>query len=102
MSDVQITPPREALEMPEVSWTWRRVYVFALTAICCAGVGFIISKLGDPKDLRHIADGLLLIIILLVLVYILGCTATDLRRLGVALESKSIVGRLGRPGAPSA
>lgn len=96
MSDTApLTPgrPAESLEMPEVSWLYRRIFTFALTAVCCGLVGYIVSRLTDAKDLRHVADMLLAIVILLVLVYILGCTATDLRRLGVALESKSIVGR---------
>ncbi|HUO23683.1 MAG TPA: hypothetical protein VMU59_14295 [Caulobacteraceae bacterium] len=99
MSDVQNPQggPKEALEMPEVSWVWRRVYAFALTALMCALLYLLVARVQDAETLRYLATGLLLVIVLLVLVYVVGATVTDLRRLGAAVESKSLFGRFVRP-----
>lgn len=99
-------PPLSAAELPEVTWGWRRSFTFALTAVLCGLVGFVISQLarGTLQDhaaqgLEHVGWGCLVLIALLVLFYLGGATLTDIQRL-VALARDRVAMRAGPGGAP--
>lgn len=77
----------EASELPEITWGWRRLFVFGLTLILCALVAWIAWRVSDVRTLREIAVNSQGLIFLLVFVYVAGATATDVVQLVTAFGS---------------
>lgn len=74
--------------LPAGVWTFRRVFVFALTLIAMALVWRII-ELAPPAYLAAIAKWLIGLVGLLVVVYTIGPTAEHIVRLGKVVEALS-------------
>lgn len=77
----------EASDLPKVQWFWRRVFVFALTAVLCAIVWRLTERVTDIPMLHDVARISLGIIALLVFAYVVGATATDCVSLVSALRT---------------
>lgn len=77
----------EASDLPKITWFWRRVFVFLLTAALCALVWRVTERLTDVAALHDLARISLGIIALLVFAYVAGATATDCVSLVSALRT---------------
>lgn len=77
----------EPSRIPVPSWTWRRYYTFALTALALALVWRITERVEDIITLRMVARYLCWIIMGLVFVYVAGATATDCVNMASVLRS---------------
>lgn len=82
------------LILPEVRWTWRRVYAFGRTVIYAALIGFIIWKLPTAaasagKPLQWLGLALVATSTIDALLYMAGATATDITRLTAAARGQA-------------
>jgi hypothetical protein len=84
-----------ALPLAEVRWTFRRWYTYAITAVVCVLLGFIIHRLTDADALKFIGLALVALLALVQLTYLAGATVTDLARLAAAVKAGK------SPGDPS-
>lgn len=61
--------------VPESNWLWRRVYVFAVTALLCAHIGWVSMKVDDVATLRETIRNDQFLIMLFALLYLAGASA---------------------------
>lgn len=89
-----------APKLADVQWTWRRVFAYSATAVNSLLIGFVIHALTEPDlhpmvgALQIIAVGLLLLQALLIVAYMMGATATDLRVIELARHTTTTVNRM--------
>jgi hypothetical protein len=82
------TEPNRPHGLPEVQWTFRRLYTYGLTLICLGLLAGIIHLLRtEPEPLLRIAYCLVGIIVLQQLFYTGGATLTDVWRLVSAVRN---------------
>ncbi|MFN3858404.1 MAG: hypothetical protein ACK4RV_11720 [Caulobacter sp.] len=74
----------EPLRLPEIQWTWRRIFTYVATLLSCVGIGWAIAKIDSAEDLRCVALALVGLQALLAVLYLTGATVTDLARLAAA------------------
>jgi hypothetical protein len=97
---IQTVEHGEASALPEVSWTWRRLFAFALTAACLVLLGAIVWQLTAPtvmiplakvpgviEAMRWIAMGLIALLALLTFAYMAGATAMEWVQMMTAFRS---------------
>jgi hypothetical protein len=76
----------EPVALPEVTWTYRRVYVYGRAIIFSALLAYLITKIADEGTLRTIALCLLGLKLVDAVLYMCGATATDITRLVKAVR----------------
>lgn len=82
------------LALPEIRWTWRRVYTYGLTVGGLVLLNDLIHLLAaappaSVQPLLVIAMAVIVLIGAIGLVYLAGATVTDIRRLAVAIREPS-------------
>lgn len=89
--------------LPEQDWTWRRIYTYALTLVCCLGVGWSLYTLHDleaGEAIYLLSKYMLAIIALLATYYMIAPSAEQIVHLiqaarllqsGVSTTSRSTV-----------
>ncbi|WP_143754960.1 hypothetical protein [Caulobacter sp. BP25] len=80
------------LILPEVRWTWRRVFAFGRTLIYAALIGVVIWRLPTAaasagKPLQWLGLALVATSTIDALLYMAGATVTDITRLTAAARS---------------
>ncbi len=76
----------EPVALPEVTWTYRRVFAYGRTIIFSALLAYLCVKIRDEGTLRTIALSLLGLKLVDALLYMCGATATDITRLFKAVR----------------
>lgn len=74
------------VEIPEVRWTWRRVFSFAALFLVAELMRQAIGRIDDPTSLRTIALSLNHTIWVVLFFYLCGPTVTDLARIIAAVR----------------
>lgn len=59
---------------PEPQWTFRRVYVWAVTALACGALGWIIAR-APESDLRELGLRITWLLLAVITIYLIGPTA---------------------------
>lgn len=72
--------------VPEVSWTYRRIFTYAVLLISHAILLYTVHRLIEARPLLIIAVLLIAENVAMGLVYLAGATVTDLRKLTVAVR----------------
>lgn len=73
--------------MPENNWTWRRLYVFAVTCALCAHVAWTSQHVDDVYTLRMTIRNDQGLILIFALLYLAGATTERITELVAALRS---------------
>jgi membrane glycosyltransferase len=87
VATVKTTEHGDASALPEINWTWRRYYVFAVTATLIALVYWITYKTVDIETLKMIARYALWLVFAYALLYVAGSTTTDITGLVAAFRT---------------
>jgi hypothetical protein len=79
---VSVKPP----PLPEVRWTWRRVFSFAALFLVAGLLGQTIERIHDQASLETIALSLNRTLWVVMFFYLCGPTVTDLARIIAAVR----------------
>lgn len=77
----------EPSPVPESNWLWRRTYVFVVTALLCAHVGWLTYRIDDIGSLREIARNSQGLILLYALLYLAGASAEAISSIVAAIRT---------------
>lgn len=77
----------EASRLPDTSWLWRRVLIFAVLTVMCVIAARVSERVSDIGTLRQINRYSYGIILLGLLLYGVGATITDVVKLMTAFAS---------------
>jgi hypothetical protein len=73
--------------VPENNWLWRRVFVFACTAVFCAHIWWLSSRTDDVQTLRETIRNDQGLIFLYALLYLAGASAEAIGRIVAAIRT---------------
>lgn len=91
----------EASDLPEISWLWRRIYIFSVTYLLLALLWMITDRSTDPRILKAIANGVMILIGLGMMLYVAGASSEAITRLvGAVKTTRKEIVRTGVPDAP--
>lgn len=73
---------------PEQSWTFRRIFAYAATAINSLLLAAIVWKLKDPDALRWVALALVASNVVMAGIYLAGASVVDYAKLAASWKGK--------------
>lgn len=77
----------EASNLPEIQWGWRRTYVFIVTGLLCAHVGWTSYHMTDVGTLRMTIRNDQGLILLFALLYLAGASTEAITKLFAAVRT---------------